>query len=245
MTRLLVVGEQAEATANRLSAAAGPGWQLRAVRLPAAALRTLEDWSPDAVLLAVDQARRGAWIQAIRGRPLGQLVPLVMLGGAAEADDPVVQEAVNVTLSADAAPRRILDAAERELDGRHAADQTQPAGPKTQRSGYSLESVEDDAVSGGPEPPAATEPAVERKLEEVRHSDYFTVLEVDSTADRPAVQRAYRRLKRQFERQRLDDGLLDERSEAIDEIHEALDDALAVLSKDSLRSAYLDARTRK
>ena len=247
MMRLLVVGEDADTEANRLRAAAGPGWELRAVRLPAAALRTLEDWSPDAILLAVRAARRDAWIQAIRGRPLGQLVPLLMLGEADANQDRHAEDELDVILSGDASARAVLDAAEGELSGRPFSDDKAATGaPATERTGYSLEPVEAAGATESEQmPPAATKPAVERKLEEVRHSDYFAILEVEPTADRLTIQRAYRRLKRQFERDRLVDTLLNERTEAVDEIHEALDDALAVLSDDGLRSVYLNARKRK
>ncbi|GEM_PF-5097483 len=245
--RLLVVGEDADTEANRLRAAAGPGWELRAVRLPAAALRTLEDWSPDAILLAVRAARRNAWIEAIRGRPLGQLVPLLMLGGSDARQSQRDDDALDVVLSGDASARAVLDAAEGELSGRPSPhDKATTRAPATERRGYSLEPVDSAGSTASDQmPPAATKPAVDRKLEEVRHSDYFAILELEPTADRSTIQRAYRRLKRQFERDRLADTLLNERTEALDEIHEALDDALAVLSDDGLRSAYLNARKRK
>jgi len=217
------------------------------VRLPAAALRTLEDWSPDAILLAVRAARRNAWIQAIRGRPLGQLVPLLMLGGPDAGQSRGADDELDVVVSADASARAVLDAAEGALSGRSSSDDKAKRGaPATERTGYSLEPVDPSGSTESDQmPPAATKPAVDRKLEEVRHADYFAILEVEPTSNRPTIQRAYRRLKRQFERDRLADTLLNERTEAVDEIHEALDDALAVLSDDGLRSAYLNARKRK
>ena len=247
MTRLLVVGEQAEETAGRLSAAAGPGWELRAVRLPAAALRTLEDWSPDAVVLAVHRARRNAWTEALRDRPLGQLVPMVLLGDDSTGGSNDEAPRVDRMLATDVPPRAVLDAVEAELAERPSSgSEHTDSSQDIERKGYTLQPLDDGAESsGGTVPPPATEPAVERKLDEVRHSDYFKVLEVDATAERPAIQRAYRRLKRQFARHRLDDALLNEHEDVIDEIHEALDDALAVLSEESLRSAYVNARKRK
>lgn len=116
-----------------------------------------------------------------------------------------------------------------------------------ERPDYVLEPVSDeDGRSAGatgesmseeaPDPPDPGR--IEEKLEEVRHSGYFTILEVPRSADGETVRRAYRSLKRQFRRDHLPDAVVNRFDAEIAEIHDALDDASAVLGDERLRRAY-------
>lgn len=86
---------------------------------------------------------------------------------------------------------------------------------------------------------------IERKIEEVRHQDYFAILEVARTADTDEVRRAYDRMRQAYHPDAVDGRLAQSYAEEIREIGDALTDAFAVLADDELRQAYLEATTRK
>ena len=83
--------------------------------------------------------------------------------------------------------------------------------------------------------------AIRRKLREVRHEDYFTILELRRGAEGPVVREAYRRLSSTFHPNALDFELARTFQDELDEILDALQDAWAVLGDASLRVAYLQA----
>ncbi len=94
----------------------------------------------------------------------------------------------------------------------------------------------------GAEAPDAA--AVRRKLKQVRHEDYFVILDVPRGAGSGEVRQAYREMKARFRREGLDIQLAERFEAELDEINDALDDARAVLGDESLRERYLERTTR-
>jgi hypothetical protein len=91
MIRLLVIGRPASGWAQRLQEAVREGAaEVVSARLPAEAVRSFEASPPDAILLVDDMGgpRVRAIVQAIRTRPLGQLLPVVLLCPREDSMDP-------------------------------------------------------------------------------------------------------------------------------------------------------------
>ncbi len=83
--------------------------------------------------------------------------------------------------------------------------------------------------------------ALRRKLKEVRHEDYYTILEVRRGAEGPVIRQAYQRLVARFDPEALDFELTQRFFRELDEIRDALEDAWAVLGEPSLRDRYMAA----
>jgi hypothetical protein len=77
------------------------------------------------------------------------------------------------------------------------------------------------------------------KRAQISDCDYFTVLGVDRQASDHEVRRAYDRLRADFARDRFGEPVVLEMGEAIDEIHEVLEEAYRVLMDRQLRSSYV------
>jgi hypothetical protein len=91
MIRLLVIGRPASSWAQRLQETAREGSaEVVVARLPAEAVRSFEASPPDAILIVDDMGgpRLRAIVQAIRTRPLGQLLPVVLICPREESADP-------------------------------------------------------------------------------------------------------------------------------------------------------------
>jgi DnaJ-domain-containing protein 1 len=86
---------------------------------------------------------------------------------------------------------------------------------------------------------------IERKIDEVRHQDYFAILEVERTADTDDIRQAYDRMRELYHPDAVSGRLAQSYADDIREIGDALTDAFAVLADQQLRGAYLDATTRK
>jgi hypothetical protein len=99
------------------------------------------------------------------------------------------------------------------------------------------------AGRGGRDRPSPEE--IRRKLKEVRHEDYFAILDLARGADGDDVRQAYRRLKERFQPSSFDLEMADQFEAELDEINDAFDDARAVLGDDGLRESYLAKTTRK
>lgn len=97
--------------------------------------------------------------------------------------------------------------------------------------------VQPGRAPAGEETPAEPE-EIRRKLKEVRHENYFEVLNLLPTSDGDEVRAAYRRLRRRFERDRLDSETAERFEAELEEIRDAFDDARAVLGDDELRALY-------
>lgn len=88
MIQVLLIGRDAAAWASALGARAGAGFGFETAALPAAGLRHLEASPPDAlVIVESGTARRAATLaRAIRERPLGQLIPILVVGPDPDED---------------------------------------------------------------------------------------------------------------------------------------------------------------
>ena len=79
--RLLLVGRPATSLSERLNQLTQGAITLDVARLPAEAIRRFEEVPPDAILVC-DEAGGGrvsTLVKAIKHRPLGQLVPLILI----------------------------------------------------------------------------------------------------------------------------------------------------------------------
>jgi hypothetical protein len=76
------------------------------------------------------------------------------------------------------------------------------------------------------------------KRAQINDCDYYAVLGVDRDASDHEIRRAYDRLRADFSRERFGDPVKSELGEALDEIHEVLDEAYRVLMDGTLRSSY-------
>ena len=86
-----------------------------------------------------------------------------------------------------------------------------------------------------------TEEMVRRKLREVRHEDYFTILEVRRGAETPVIKDAFMRVMARYDGARIDFEMLHQFHQEIAEIRDAIEDAWAVLGDTDLRRRYLAA----
>lgn len=272
MIRLLVLGDRAAEWTDRVRREGRGRIEVEGVRRPAAGIRKLEAWSPDVVAVAEPAAaRQGPMVEAVRARPLGRLVPVILLGDAAPSPDLEVDEALGGGASVERLHRRMQrllgEDVEETLEVSNPAIQTDSAAGAAQSGAHSaspsesksagerdyviepIDEQEEAGAAGGGGSQVAPMPVrpsdIERKLKEVRHRDYFGVLEVARGASEEAVRDEYRQLKRQFRPDRLDPAVAREYEQALDEINEAFDDAVAVLADEQLRDAYLDRTTRK
>lgn len=91
MIRILCIGRDAPARAATLGAHLGAEFALDAAAMPAAGLRQFEATPPDAVIILDAAAQRAATLaRALRERPLGQLIPLLIVAPTpADADRPL------------------------------------------------------------------------------------------------------------------------------------------------------------
>lgn len=98
MIQILLIGRDAPARVGGLGARAGADFEFDTVALPAAGLRQLEASPPDALIIVESgSARRAATlVRAIRERPLGQLIPILVIGPAPDAE---VRRAVDAWLT--------------------------------------------------------------------------------------------------------------------------------------------------
>ena len=85
------------------------------------------------------------------------------------------------------------------------------------------------------------ETEIQRKLREVRHEDYFTILEVRLGSEGPILRQAYQRLMSRFDPEQLDFELTRRFFPELEEIRDAFEDAWAVLGDPHLRQRYIDA----
>ncbi len=87
--------------------------------------------------------------------------------------------------------------------------------------------------------------SVLRKLKEVRHEDYYAVLEIRRGAESQTVREAFYRLYAKFDPQKVDFELSHRYHAEFSEIRDALEDAWAVLGDPDLREPYLAHTVRK
>jgi hypothetical protein len=94
-----------------------------------------------------------------------------------------------------------------------------------------------------PEPEVNAE-VIRLKLRQVRHEDYFSILDLRKGAEVHVIEQSHQLLRRRFEPSRLHPSIADRYHNELREICEALDDAFAVLRDDLARDAYLRAVLR-
>ncbi len=121
MIRVLIIGRTAGAWAERLGSAVGPAVEWDVARLPSAGIRQLEETPPDLVIIA-DEAggpRVETLIAAIRNRPIGQLLALLLLcpqPSPAEVLEKIDSLELGGWLPADASIREVVREIEQTLD---------------------------------------------------------------------------------------------------------------------------------
>lgn len=121
MIRVLIIGRTASAWAERLGGAVGSAVEWDVARLPSAGIRQLEETPPDLVIIA-DEAggqRVETLIAAIRNRPIGQLLALLLLcpqPSAAEVIEKIDSLELGGWLPADASIREVIREIEQTLD---------------------------------------------------------------------------------------------------------------------------------
>lgn len=299
--RLLLVGRPATSLAERLNPLTQAAITLDVARLPAEAIRRFEEVPPDAILVC-DEAGGGrvsTLVKAIKNRPLGQLVPLLLICPQPASQEDAQQLARELDLHAWLDPEvtaqelcRVL-AAELEVPyetlvppGQQitpmAQHQSQDEPPRSTEpsdafdAGYIVEPLDEPQGEGAYEEPAAhaihlapTSPVaaldraqlfpvrahqrqsgkvtidvIRRKLKDVRHEDYYTILEVRRGVDGPMVRQAYQTLMSRFDPETLDFELSRRFFHELAEIRDAFDDAYAVLGDPSLREGYTLAGTK-
>ena len=138
MVRLLIIGRPADDWSARLDAHTDDELQVHTERLPAAGVRAFESTPADLIVVAADRRRSriATLVDAIRQRPLGQLVPLLVISPV--PDDGDVRERIERLQLVDwhppdVDPLTLLEQIGDELD----VDLTSPAGggsPGTHRS---------------------------------------------------------------------------------------------------------------
>src|SRR3954452_15552211 len=97
------------------------------------------------------------------------------------------------------------------------------------------------AARPGDDPPgdrAIDRERLQAKRAQIADCDYFAVLGVDRLASTHEIERAYERLRIDFDPERFGPQVVEKLAEAIDEIHEVLEEAHRVLRDDQMRSAY-------
>lgn len=299
--RLLLVGRPATSLAERLNQLTQAAITLDVARLPAEAIRRFEEVPPDAILVC-DEAGGGrvsTLVKAIKNRPLGQLVPLLLICPQPASQEDAQQLARELDLHAWLDPEvsaqelcRVL-AAELEVPYETLVPQAQQVTPMAQHqsqdepprstepadafdAGYIVEPLDEPpseapqedslpyAIHLAPTSPVAaldraqlfpvrahqrqsgkvTIDVIRRKLKDVRHEDYYTILEVRRGVDGPMVRQAYQTLMSRFDPETLDFELSRRFFHELAEIRDAFDDAYAVLGDPTLREGYTLAGTK-
>lgn len=240
MVQVLLIGDDADDWAERLGGVASQNLQLEAASRPAAGIRSFASTPPDAVVIVADDADRrvAAVIDALRERPLAELIPILVVApeGDSSFDPPV-----SAHLSGDADPTDLRAALEEALETELTPDSPQAAAETTDGEAASyldgdvvLEPLDDESTAETP----VDDDAIDQMLQIVRHDDYFAILDVPHSADAQHIRQAYHRRRRRFAPDELDVQLVERRRGALDEIRDALDDAFAVLADPELRKRH-------
>lgn len=291
MVRVLIMGRGASTWAGRVREVAGPALELDTARLPAEGIRRFEATPPDA-LVVVDAdggARARTLIQAIQNRPLGRLLPIVLVSAAPNSLATPVEIAaelgVDDWLPPEASAVELVHALSGALDLPEDELTHEPlpgdAPQVEEHDGFVIEQLpdEDEQPEPAPQPPPEDEPEPEpvyyqpppgpvervdhqslfpvrpqqvrhgevseevlrRKLREVRHEDYYTILEVRRGAEGAVIKQAFQRLMARYDPGRLEFDLVHRHFDEIAEIRDAVEDAWAVLGDPELRRRYLEA----
>lgn len=283
MVRILIIGGGAGTVADAIGEHTGDQVAIDTARLPAAGIRQFESTPADAIIITDrrDGSRVDTLAEAIRERPLGRLVPvLVVAPPVDDVDDRRRQLDLIDWLPIDAPPTAIIDRLQTALDvtfGPSASTDSgasprqsvsSAAAPDEQRPDGSASYFDGDVVlepvdDAGPPPRTdgprrqssvfgsarrrngsddnpVTADDIDRKLHQVRHEDYYAILEVPRGAGTQMVREAFHRLYARFDPESVPFALVREHRREINEIRDALEDAFAVLGDPDLREAYLE-----
>jgi hypothetical protein len=292
LARLLIIGQGAAALAATLGEHSGDLLTVEATKLPAQGIRLFEQTPPDALLLlgGSQGAATRALVSAISSRPLGQLIPIIVMShkpdSVATTSEIAKELGVNAWLPRDTSAYHVLSTLAEALDLTELVSQPLPESshlgapppipprfdPEQMLSQETAPTREvmvsldpGDAHLPGTQPAVArmdrhslfpvranptkdgelSEEMVRRKLKEVRHEDYYTILEVRRGAETPVIKDAYMRIMARYDGARLDFELVHRCYQELAEIADAIEDAWAVLGDNDLRRRYLSAVSAK
>lgn len=291
LARLLIIGQGAAALATTLGEHSGNLLTVEATKLPAQGIRLFEQTPPDALLLlgGGQGAATRALVSAISSRPLGQLIPIIVMShkpdSVATASEIAKELGVNAWLPRDTSAYHVLSELAEALDLTELVSQPLPEsshlGAPTTPPRFDPEQMlsqetaptrevmvsldPGDGHLPGTQPAVArmdrhslfpvratrtkdgelSEEMVRRKLKEVRHEDYYTILEVRRGAETPVIKDAYMRIMARYDGARLDFELVHRCYQELAEIADAIEDAWAVLGDNDLRRRYLSAVSAK
>jgi hypothetical protein len=284
MIRLLIIGRPGVAWAQRIRETLGEAIDLDTAQLPSAGIRQFEATPADVIFIADERGgdRVETLIQAIRNRPLGRLIPIVLAAPMPEAsvvDEKMALHELLGWLPTDASVHqlwRLIDEGLGLSESLQQAPSPSPSvfergpdhdpltthtGPKERLGSSSpallLEPVDEPAVTR--QPPRSLFPgrtdfqvtgsvdgdAIERKLKDVRHQDYYAILEIRRGAESQTVREAFHRLMAKFDSRAMDFEVSHRYQNELAEIGDALEDAWAVLGDPDLRQPYLTHTLRK
>lgn len=232
MIRILFIGREAASWSGRVGLATGGAVETDAEKLPAAGIRRIDESPPDAIVVVAPEsdARLGILLEGIRSRPVGGLAPLILLAHTEPPSD--VADLCDARLGADVDEERLIDTV-RDLLGLEPEDLQPPADQEKPATVAPARPVADDTVVI-----PLDDAGVERKLREVRHENYFTILEVTVDAPPHKIRDAFQTQARRFAPANVSVELERRWEGALDEIRDAIEDAWAVLGNDALRERY-------
>jgi hypothetical protein len=173
MIRVLIIGREAATWGERLQRRVGDELELDTARLPAAGLRQFEATPPDA-LVVIDSAstkRAATLVAAVRERPIGQLIPMLVIAPPPTEEDQAevdawlspnsdvarlaaaLEECLGVELSSAPAPKAptrpesggssMFPAPDQPQSSHSAPNQLEPNQPKPDPPAYFIEEIDD------------------------------------------------------------------------------------------------------
>lgn len=275
MIRVLIIGRSEQEWRERIDGWAPSKLECDGARLPASGLRKFEATPPDALIVVEEsRAQRAATlVDAVRERPVGQLIPVVVIAPPAPEDydvdgevDAWFEPSVDIDDLRDTLADVLGEDLEEDESGSKAEVDSPDASSESGAAGgdYILEELDEfeeyeerprrmkrSSVFAGTSRDRAgpdtriDEESVRRKLKEVRHEDYFVILDVRRGASTQTIREAFHRLFGAYQDQNLPFEVAHELSDEVAEIRDALEDAWAVLGDATLRQDYIEHTTRK
>jgi hypothetical protein len=206
MIRILIIGRESATWGDRLQSRVGDGLELDTARLPASGLRQFEATPPDA-LVVIDSAstkRAATLIAAVRERPIGQLIPVLVIAPPPSEEE---HAEVDAWLSPNVDVAQLAAALEEclgvELSDSAPVDQigSEPTSPRDDGS----------SMFPAPEPPDPEQPAYFIEEIEEEESNQPHRLGRDSIFSRPSP-RAH---ERQDDQDRVDDETIKRKLRAV------------------------------
>ncbi len=269
MIQLLIIGRSAGQWASKLEVI-GPAMSINTARLPAAGIREIERSPPDAVILEAKSSTRALSLAiAVKSRPIGEFIPVIAIAPDDAAENAPGRESVEDLLPPTVDAKVLMRTLETALGLEPNELETQetprtlsePTSPSmVEESEFELEEIiegpEDDP---GPQKLSSRdifgerageraridvdEATIRRKLRAVRHEDYFAILEIPRASETPAVRDAFHRMRDAYTKN-IEFDLAHRYQEDLREIHDAFEDAWAVLGDPDLRASYLQHTTK-